>query len=295
MGKILFIINPVAGGGKAEALIPLVKETMDKYKKEYDIKLTTKPKEAIEIAEESVETYEITVAVGGDGTVNEVARGLINKGKGTLGIVPGGTGNDMAKSLGISIDPVDALETLCKGLKKDIDIGHVNSSNFLNIASVGFDAEVVINNVNLKKVIKSGISYAISVFYTLLSFKRKKVRITIDNNIIEEKIILLAVGNGKYYGGGMKILPMAKLDDEYLDICIVSNVSKLKLLFLFPTIFKGNHIKYKKYVKMYKGKTIKVETKDKIYLNIDGEIASEIEEIVFSIENNKLNVVCEEK
>lgn len=295
MGKILFIINPVAGGGKAEALIPLVKETMDKYKKEYDIKLTTKPKEAIEIAEESVETYEITVAVGGDGTVNEVARGLINKGKGTLGIVPGGTGNDMAKSLGISIDPVDALETLCKGLKKDIDIGHVNSSNFLNIASVGFDAEVVINNVNLKKVIKSGISYAISVFYTLLSFKRKKVRITIDNNIIEEKIILLAVGNGKYYGGGMKILPMAKLDDEYLDICIVSNVSKLKLLFLFPTIFKGNHIKYKKYVKMYKGKTIKVETKDKIYLNIDGETASEIEEIVFSIENNKLNVVCEEK
>lgn len=295
MGKILFIINPVAGGGKAEALIPLVKETMYKYKKEYEIKLTTKPKEAIGIAEDSVETYEIIVAVGGDGTVNEVARGLINKGKGTLGIVPGGTGNDMAKSLGISIDPVEALETLCKGLKKDIDIGHVNDSNFLNIASVGFDAEVVINNVNLKKVIKSGISYAISVFYTLLSFKRKKVKITIDDNVIEEKIILLAVGNGKYYGGGMKILPMAKLDDEYLDICIVSNVSKLKLLFLFPTIFNGNHIKYKKYVKMYKGKTIKVETKDKIYLNIDGEIASEIEEIVFSIENKKLNVVCEEK
>lgn len=295
MSKILFIINPVAGGGKAKGLIPLIKEIMNKHKKDYEIKLTTRPKEAINIAEDSVENYEITVAVGGDGTVNEVARGLINTGKGTLGIVPGGTGNDMAKSLGISTEPVKALETLCRGLKKDIDIGCVNDSNFLNIASVGFDAEVVINNQSIKTVIKSGISYAVSVIYTLLSFKKKKVKITIDDNVMEEKIILLAVGNGKYYGGGMKILPMAKVDDEYLDICIVSNINKLKLLFLFPTIFKGNHIKYKKYVKMYKGKTIKVETKDKIYINIDGEIAPDMKEIVFSMEDKKLNVLCEEK
>lgn len=295
MGKVLFIINPVAGGGKAKTLIPLIMETMDKYEKEYEIKLTTKPKEAIHIAEDSVEEYEITVAVGGDGTVNEVAKGLINKGKGTLGIVPGGTGNDMAKSLGIAIDPVEALEILYRGQKKDIDIGHVNDSNFLNIASVGFDAEVVINNVNLKKIIKSGISYAISVIYTLISFKKKKVKITIDDNIIEENIILMAVGNGKYYGGGMKILPMAELDDEHLDICIVSNISKLKLLFLFPTIFKGNHIKYKKFVKMLRGKTIKVETKEELYLNIDGEIAPKVKEIIFSMENTKLNVICEEK
>lgn len=295
MGKILFIINPVAGSGKAKGLIPLIKEIMDKYKKDYDIKLTKRPKEAINIAEDSVENYEITVAVGGDGTVNEVARGLINKGKGTLGIVPGGTGNDMAKSLGISIEPVEALETLCRGLRKNIDIGRINGSNFLNIASVGFDAEVVKNNIKIKKVIKSGISYAFSVIYTLLNFKRKKLKITIDDDILEEKTILLAVGNGKYYGGGMKILPMAKIDDEYLDICIVSNISKLKLLLLFPTIFKGNHIKYKKHVKMYKGKTIIVETEDNIYVNIDGEIVSEIKKIEFSMEDKKLNVVCEEK
>lgn len=295
MGKILFIINPVAGGGKAKTLIPMIKTTMDKHNIEYHIELTKKPKEAISIAEESIDKYDIVVAVGGDGTVNEVAKGLINKGRGTLGIIPGGTGNDMAKSLGIHINPARALEVLCKKVKRDIDIGNVNGFNFLNIASVGFDAEVVINNIKIKKKIKSSFSYAISVVYTLFNFKKKKIEIEIDGKKIEEKIILLAVGNGKYYGGGMKILPMAKIDDGYFNICIVSRVSKLKLLYLFPTIFKGNHIKYDKYVKIYKAKTIKVNAEEEVYLNIDGEIVSKTKEILFSMEEKKLNVIYEEK
>lgn len=294
MDKFLFIVNPVAGGGKAKTLIPLIKETMNKYKENYEIKLTSKPKEAIYIAEQGVDNYEIIVAVGGDGTVNEVARGLINKGKGTLGIIPGGTGNDMARSLSVDMDPKESLEVLCRGVKRDIDIGKINGYKFLNIASVGFDAEVVVNNVNLKKKIRSGMSYAISVIYTLISFKKKKVQIDIDGEIIDDKIILLALGNGKYYGGGMKILPMAKVDDGYFHICMVSGVGKIKLLFLFPTIFKGNHIKYKKYVKTYKAKTIKIKTEDKVFLNIDGEIVPDIKEIVFSMENKKLNVIYEE-
>ncbi len=294
MDKFLFIVNPVAGGGKSNTLIPLIYEIMDKHKKSYDIKFTSKPKDAIYITEENVDDYDIIVAVGGDGTVNEVARGLINKGKGTLGIIPGGTGNDLAKSLNIDLNPEESLEILCKGVKRDIDIGRINNYKFLNIASVGFDAEVVVNNVSIKKKIKSGISYAISVFYTLLSFKKKRVQIDVDGNIIKDEIILLAVGNGRYYGGGMKVLPMAKVDDGYFHICIISGVSKGKLLFLFPTIFKGNHIKYEKYVKIYKGKTVKLETDDKIYLNIDGEIVPDINEIVFSIEDKKLNVIYDE-
>ena len=82
MDKILFIINPVAGGGKARALISLIKEKMDKQNREYEVILTKGPREAIKLAEDKAENYEIIVAVGGDGTVNEVSRGLINKGKG---------------------------------------------------------------------------------------------------------------------------------------------------------------------------------------------------------------------
>ncbi|MCK9443787.1 MAG: diacylglycerol kinase family lipid kinase [Tissierellaceae bacterium] len=291
MDNILFIVNPVAGGGKAKDLIPLIRETMDRYKKHYDIVLTRKPKEAIVIAEGKAEEYEAVVAVGGDGTVNEVSKGLINKGKGTLGILPGGTGNDMARTLGIPNNPVEAMEILNKGYKKFIDVGNVNGHKFINISSIGFDAEVVANNVNIKRIVKSGISYAISVIYTLFSFKNKKVTITIGDKLIEEEIILLAIGNGRYYGGGMSILPMAIVDDGLFHICVVSKIGKLKLLYLFPTIFKGTHIKYTEYVRIYQGNRIKVSFENPLHLNIDGELTSVEGEIEFSLERNKLEVI----
>lgn len=292
MKMVLFVLNPIAGAGKAKSLIPMIKEIMDKHKIGYHVILTTRPLEAISIAEDNVDDYETIVAVGGDGTVNEVARGLINKNRGTLGIIPGGTGNDMAKSLNISLDPKEALEILLKGYKKDMDIGIVNGVNFLNIASVGFDAEVVQNNVRIKKKIKNSISYAISVVYTLLSFKKKKIQINIDGKTINEEVILLAVGNGRYYGGGMMILPMADIDDGYLDICLISGLGKIKILFLFPSIFKGKHIKYTRYVKIFKGKEIEVISDDGIYLNVDGDVFEKKNHINFSIADKRLSLIC---
>lgn len=292
MEKTLFIINPIAGAGKAKTLIPLIEETMNKVKKDYNIIITDKPEQAIKITEANISDYNTIVAVGGDGTVNEVASGIINKNRGTLGIIPAGTGNDMAKSLGISNDPIKALETIIRGNTTTMDIGRVNDNNFLNISSVGFDAEVVFNNNKLKKKIKSELSYALSVVYTLLQFKKRPVDIEIDGKRTHEDIVLLAVGNGKYYGGGMKILPDAKLNDGELDICIVSNMSKFSLLFLFPTIFKGNHIKYKKYVRMDKGKCIKIISKDIIPINVDGELM-EGKKVEFSLEDKHMLVICD--
>lgn len=292
MGNILFIINPIAGAGKAKTLIPLIENTMDKHKIEFNIIITQKPKEATNITEDNIPHYKTIVAVGGDGTVNEVARGIINKNSGVLGVIPAGTGNDMAKSLGISTDPEKALHILINGDTTTIDIGRVNNSNFLNISSVGFDAEVVFNNNKIKKKIKSEISYALSVLYTLFQFRKRPVDIEIDGKKTHENIVLLAVGNGKYYGGGMKILPDAKLDDGELDICIVSNINKLTLLFLFPTIFKGNHIKHTKYVKIDKGKHIKITSKEIIPINIDGELM-EGKEVDFSLEHQKMLVICD--
>lgn len=290
MVNILFIINPIAGGGKAKALIPLIENTMNKNNRQFKIQITKRPKQATEISQENLDKYDVLVAVGGDGTVNEVAKGMINKGRGILGIIPGGTGNDMARSLGIPMKAEEALEDILKENKKDIDIGKVNSYNFLNISSVGFDAEVVINNEKIKKKIKSRISYAISVVYTLLNFKSKTINIEIDGKESRENILLLAVGNGKYYGGGMKILPMAKVDDQYLDICVISNISKLLLLYLFPTIFRGNHIRYKKYVKIYRAKTVKIIAEEEFFLNIDGEVIK-TKKANFSLEEKKLTVI----
>lgn len=291
MDTLLFIINPIAGGGKSKRLIPIIEEKMKEYGIKYEMEFTTKPKEAIKIAEEKSKTYNTIVAVGGDGTVNEVAKGLINSKKGTLGIIPGGTGNDMSKSLGISMDPKEALEVVVKGKKKDIDIGNVNGYHFLNISGFGFDTEVLKRTETIKKKVKGKLAYILGVLSALIGYKSKEAYFEIDEQIFKRKTVLLAVGNGNYYGGGMKILPMSKNDDNYFDLCLVKDISNFKILFLFPSIFKGNHIKFKKYVETYKAKNIKVITKEDNIVNLDGELVSLGKEINFSIEKFKLNVI----
>ncbi len=150
MDSLLFVLNPIAGGGRAKDLEPLIEESMNKHKINYDIIFTTKPKEAVKIVEDSI--HNTIIAVGGDGTVNEVAKGLINRKYGTLGIIPGGTGNDLSRSLGISSDPpIEAIKLIVEGNTKFIDIGNANGYQFLNIASFGFDAEVVKVLASLKK------------------------------------------------------------------------------------------------------------------------------------------------
>lgn len=293
MDNILFILNPIAGAGKARSLIPVIEEFMERNNKSYNIVLTRKPKEAIDLARDNVDNYDVIVAVGGDGTINEVAKGIIDAGKGTLGILPGGTGNDMVKSLAISEDPEESLETIIKGTRKEIDIGRINNTSFLNIASVGFDAEVIINHSKFKGRVRGKLVYILSVLYTLIFYKDKKLEIEIDGEKTNESIMLLAVGNGRYYGGGMEMLPFAKLEDGYLHICIVSGISKIKALFLFPTIFKGNHINHKKYVKTYRAKNIRVRSKEEIYINIDGDSFPKEKEIQFKLDNKKLKVICE--
>ncbi|MBC8590897.1 diacylglycerol/lipid kinase family protein [Wansuia hejianensis] len=289
MDRLLFIINPVAGGGRAGALQSQIERTMEKNKINYDIVLTTRPKEAITIAEET--PHNKVIAVGGDGTVNEVAKGLINRGHGILGIIPGGTGNDLSRSLGISMDPIESINAIIQGKIIEMDIGCANGHKFLNIASVGFDAEVVKNTESIKKKIKGKVAYILGVILTIISFRKKKVTLEIDNKICTKSLLLLAVGNGNYYGGGMKILPQANINDGYLHICLIKDVNNLILLTLFPTIFKGNHIKYKKYVEIIKSKKISIKSKEKMYFNLDGELIDGGKEINFNLSDHKLYVI----
>lgn len=119
MKKILFIINPVSGGGRAKHLVSTIKESIEKTDIEYNIALTAKPKDATNITKEGIEKgYTTLVAVGGDGTVNEVAMGILESGSGTLGIIPSGTGNDLARTLDIPFEPKKAIDILINGSKK---------------------------------------------------------------------------------------------------------------------------------------------------------------------------------
>lgn len=291
MENPLFIINPIAGGGRGKSVIPLIEKKMQENNINYEIILTTQPLEATKITENNVNRFSTIVAVGGDGTVNEVAKGLINSKKGTLGIIPCGTGNDFGKVVGIPTDLNKALDILIEGKKRKIDVGKINGYNFLNIASIGFDTEVVVSTNIIKKKIKNKIAYILGILATLINYKRKKVNLLIDNVRYDKDLVLMAVGNGNFYGGGLEVLPMAIIDDGFFHICLVKDISNLKILFLFPSIFKGQHIKYTKFVEIYKAKRVEVKNPEGMSLNIDGEIIHINKDIIFEIDDYKLDVI----
>lgn len=289
-------MNPIAGTDKAKKLIPLIKEKMDKTNIKYNIAITSQPQEATNLTIKGLEDgFDSIVAVGGDGTINEVAKGIVQKGLGTLGIIPGGTGNDLARSLDVPLDPEEALYSLLSGTKKYIDFGRINGNLFLNVASMGLDAEIVKRTEKIKRIIKGGIAYTISLIITLIVFKSKKLTIELDKETIEMDAMLTAVANGKYYGGGMKICPMALLDDGYFHVVIVKKVNKLKLLVLFPLVFKGTHVNLTDLVKVYKSKKVKLRFGKQLLLNIDGEVVTVKDEVSFITDERKIELYTSSK
>lgn len=290
--NILFVVNPIAGKKKAMGLIPKIKETMDKTDITYKITTTEKPMEATEITVKGLkEGFDTVVAVGGDGTINEVTNGIVKVGRGTLGVIPGGTGNDLSRTLGISPNVEEALASIIRGKTKSIDIGQANGKMFTNVASMGLDAEIARNTEGLKKFFKGKAAYIASLLKTIISYKTKKLSIVLDDKKIQRDILLIAVGNGRYYGGGMEICPMASIDDGFFHVCTISKINKIKLLFIFPSVFKGKHGKYKKYVEFHKAKSVKIILEEKAYVNVDGEVFEAREEITFDTSNTRIEIL----
>jgi YegS/Rv2252/BmrU family lipid kinase len=270
----MFIINPVAGNGKGSIIARQIHQFMDDKAISYDIRFTRYKGDGEILAREAVARGCSTIVpVGGDGTIYEVVNGM-DLGKTTLGIVPSGTGNDLAKTLGIPENPLKALKIIHEGHKASIDCGQANGRYFLNVASVGLDAEIVKETENIKKYIKGPSAYVAGVLKTLLYFRDKEVVIEIDGIEMKRQVMLVAIANGKYYGGGMKIAPQAKIEDGYFDICIINRISKGKLLRLLPTIFSGEHVRVEE-VEMLRGKTVRIDGLEKLILNVDGDIIGE--------------------
>lgn len=290
--KHLFIINPKAGKGKALSYVEKIHNLFKYRSDEYEIVLTEKVGHATEIVRlyTSRSTYRI-YSIGGDGTLNEVLNGIVNTDS-SLGIIPAGSGNDFIRSLIGNEKLEDILIKTIEGSCEYIDIATVNERYFLNISSIGFDAEVVSNARNYKKkrFISGSMAYLISLFKTAMSFKGIKVNINIDSIEYEEDIYLLAVGNGQYYGGGIRIAPYANLKDGYLEVYIIKKVSFFKLLKELPKVFKGTHSSGIKEVVYIRGKNIKAISERDIIVNIDGELIKS-STIEFSIISKGVSII----
>lgn len=265
-----FIVNPAAGRGKTARIWPLLADILTKRDFPHEVYFTSGPGEATSLARDLSTVSDLLVVAGGDGTIHEAVQGLALQAK-PLVILPTGTGNDLARTMGIPRNPQQALESIFAGHIKKIDLGLVNGRYFINVAGVGFDAEVALAvNTKYSHIPGTG-AYLLALLQQLANYRNVPVRLEVDGLVYEQKALLVAVGNGCYLGGGMKIVPQAKIDDGYFHVCLVGDVTKMETLQTLPKIFNGRHIDHPK-VQVLKGQAIKIDSRDRMVLHADGEI-----------------------
>lgn len=297
--KHLFVINPVAGKGKPLQLIPEIKKYFTECIEEYHIEVSQYPGHGRDIvcryAENAHVGNELRIySVGGDGTVNEIVNGIVQSGRSaycSLAIIPSGSGNDFFKSIPHCISIEDLLSTSVNGKTESIDLAMVNGRYFANIASFGFDAEVVYHAEKIKKYswMPAHLSYFASIVTTLFGYRNLHMNVLIDNQSIDDRFLLMAVANGKYYGGGILPAPEALIDDGVLDICLIHKKNFFEIATTLPKYVKGQHRNVAG-VEFFKAREVKVTCDREVPLNIDGEIIRS-REAFFTVISGGINLV----
>lgn len=272
MASTYFIVNPESGKKKSKEIVSLIKAFCESEKLDYVLCITTEPGDVTAYARCAVESQAAAVIVaGGDGTLNEAASVL----KGTaipMGIIPSGTGNDFVRTLGLKTIIGEALTTAVKRpCLRSVDVGSCNGMPFLNIASIGIDAAIVHRTLQIRRWIKGSLIYPLASLIEIFADSPQQVTICIDGAEYRRTIEMVVVANGKYYGGGMKVAPMADPGDGLYDILIVNKMSKLRLLTLLPSLYSGAHIKAPE-VEVMRGQSLHIEFTRDVLINRDGEL-----------------------
>jgi diacylglycerol kinase (ATP) len=282
------IVNPAAGAGKSGKLWPRIQGLFNKQGLRFEHDITEAPGHAVELAKSAANKgYDMVVSVGGDGTINEIVNGLYASGsikESLLGIISTGTGSDYIRTTGNPRHYEDACRTLISPRKKTVDIGMVeygtNGSRterlFVNFAGMGFDAEMVRRTTRQFKKLGDLPSYLLGALTTIATYKNRKVEVSIDGKVEEQKVCTVIMNNGKYGGGGMLTAPHADLSDGFFDVLIVGDLSKPDFLRSLPRIYKGTHLTHPK-VNVKRAKEIELKSlSGRMFLQADGELLGEV-------------------
>jgi YegS/Rv2252/BmrU family lipid kinase len=281
--NILFIINPISGGKKKAELPALIDTHLDKEKFNASYSFTAHVGHAAELAEDaSNKNFEVIVAVGGDGTINEIAGKVMQSGQ-VLGIIPFGSGNGLARSLKIPMRTIEAIRLINKLNVQVIDTGKLNDRYFFNMAGMGFDAHVsrvFANNKGrgLKGYLEKGLK-------EMISFRSQTYQIDIDGEIYNRKAFAVSIANSAQYGNNVYISPKSSLTDGLLDVCIVKDFPKYKLPILAYQMISAT-TDQSTLVEIIRGRRIKITRQKEDAVHLDGEpflMGKDIEAIIFPL------------
>jgi diacylglycerol kinase (ATP) len=239
------IYNPVAGRGKARATVDAVVDEARKHFPGVEILPTEAPGDGVRRGREAAERgFERALVVGGDGTVHEVANGILRAGtvhRPLLSVVPEGTGNDFAKLVGtVKLGPREAVRRLARGTPGKFDVGEAWGEYFVNTLGVGLDAEVTSHLRHVKRL-RGTLAYGKALLGALRTYEDVEMEIEVGTERFEGKWLMVAVGIGAIEGGGFHLMPGARPDDGLFDICAIRPTPLLRLLSLIPKVMLGTH------------------------------------------------------
>lgn len=286
--KILFIVNPIAGGKDKSKFTNLIKSTLP-ADFEYKIAYWDDPNmDFFSLVKNNSDTDTgIIAAVGGDGTVNRIATQLLYSDI-VLAIIPYGSGNGIARHLSIPMNTIKALELLQLGKVVTIDACEINGEHFFTSAGVGFDAHI--SQLFSTSGKRGFFSYLRLVFKTFFSYRSKKYKLNIDGVKIKERAFLITVANANQYGNNVIIAPNASLQDGLLDIVIMKKPNFFQSIFLAIRLFKGT-INKSPLIKAFQAKSVTIKRKKEGTVHYDGEHDSMKKKISIKVLPDALKVI----
>ena len=284
--KTFFVVNKTAGGGRAGKVWEKVHKLIDREIGDTEFAYTDSQGHGMILAADALKDgYEMIVAVGGDGTINEVVNGFFEDGhplvdNPVLGLLPAGTAGDFVRSLQFPKPFQERIKRLMGKKTRRVDIGKVKYQSldgldleryFVNIAGCGLPGELVDEIRKVPRAYGGKVAYLMGLVKALRSHRNADLTLIIDNcEPIEKKSLCTVVANGQYFGSGMHIAPDAIIDDGWLDVVLIGDVGISELVRRIPQIYWGN-IRNHPQVEVYRAKTLQVSAEDRVLLDMDGE------------------------
>lgn len=299
MADHLLIVNPVAGRGAGERVIPRIIRLLREHGLSFDLAQTEQPWHAAELARQAVGNgYRTVVAVGGDGTSNEVLNGLMaareaGEGEAAMGVLCVGTGNDFAYGMGIPLDLEEGCAALARGRTRRVDVGHARGFRYFgNGIGIGFDAAVNVVASRLQRL-RGFLVYLIAVLRTLIFYYRAPLtRIELDDRDMELPALMISVMNGRRMGGGFLMTPRSRPDDGLFDLCIGKKMSQLEMLSFVPRFMKGTQVGDPRVI-MARSRRVRVKVQEGTQVvHADGEtLALDVRELDLEVIPQGLSIV----
>ncbi len=271
----IFIINPSAGNGLALTLKPLIEAMIRKYSADALVVISERPGHAGQFARHYAGLgSKYIIAVGGDGTINEIASALLHEKEVSLGIIPAGTGNDFIQILGFPGHfEEENWKTLFEKKTISMDVGLCNGLPFLNGMGLGFDAQVAAENYTEPGEVKKGgkHKYIYHIIKTLLFYKEKRMTVLSAGNNQETECFINTVSIGRRFAGAFYLTPKAIANDGLLDVCMIKKLSLRERFVILLKVPKGTHIQSQK-VNYYQTGKIEIEFSQEVPFHLDGEL-----------------------